>query len=79
MDEIKKKIEEIIKKITSDKDFAKKFKKDPISAVEDILGVDLPNDTINAIIDGVKAKMTADTAKQMMNKDMDLFNNKDKK
>ena len=40
MDEIKKKIEEIIKKITSDKDFAKKFKKDPISAVEDVLGVD---------------------------------------
>lgn len=77
MDEIKKKIEEIIKKITSDKDFAKKFKKDPISAVEDVLGVDLPNDTINAIIDGVKAKMTADTAKQMMNKAMDLF--KDKK
>ncbi len=77
MDEIKKKIEEIIKKITSDKDFAKKFKKDPISAVEDVLGVDLPNDTINAIIDGVKAKMTADTAKQMMNKAIDLF--KDKK
>lgn len=77
MDEIKKKIEEIIKKISTDKKFAKKFKKDPVSAVEDVLGIDLPNDKINAIIDGVKAKMTADTAKQMMNKAMDLF--KDKK
>ncbi len=81
MDEIKKKVEEIIKKVSNDKDFAKKFKKDPVSAVEDILGVDLPNDTINAVIDGVKAKMTADAAKDMMNKAMDFFNSntKDKK
>ena len=79
MDEIKKKIEELVKKITSDKDFAKEFKKDPVTAVEKVLGVDLPNDKINAIIDGVKAKMTADAAKSMMNKAIDFFNNKEKK
>ena len=80
MDEVKKKIEEIIKKVTTDKDFAKEFKKDPVTAVENVLGVDLPNDKINAIIDGVKAKMTVDTAKDMMNKAMDFLNSsKDKK
>lgn len=80
MDEIKKKIEEIVKKVTTDKDFAKEFKKDPVTAVENVLGVDLPNDKINAIIDGVKAKMTVDTAKDMMNKAMDFLNSsKDKK
>ena len=79
MDEIKKKIEELVKKITSDKDFAKEFKKDPVTAVEKVLGVDLPNDKINAIIDGVKAKLTADAAKSMMNKAIDFFNNKEKK
>ena len=80
MDEVKKKIEEIVKKVTTDKDFAKEFKKDPITAVENVLGVDLPNDKINAIIDGVKAKMTVDTAKDMMNKAMDFLNSsKDKK
>ena len=80
MDEVKKKIEEIVKKITTDKDFAKEFKKDPVTAVENVLGVDLPNDKINAIIDGVKAKMTVDTAKDMMNKAMDFLNSsKDKK
>ena len=80
MDEIKKKIEEIVKKVTTDKDFAKEFKKDPVTAVENVLGVDLPNDKINAIIDGVKAKMTVDTAKSMMNKAMDFLNSsKDKK
>jgi len=79
MDEIKKKIEDIINKITTDKDFANSFKKDPVSAVENVLGIDLPNDTIHAIIDGVQAKMTADTAKQMMNQAMKFFNNgKDK-
>ena len=80
MDEVKKKIEEIVKKVTTDKDFAKEFKKDPVTAVEKVLGVDLPNDKINAIIDGVKAKMTVDTAKDMMNKAMDFLNSsKDKK
>ena len=80
MDEIKKKIEEIVKKVTTDKDFADKFKKDPITAVEGVLGIDLPNDKINAIIDGVKAKMTVDTAKSMMDKAMDFLNSsKDKK
>ena len=80
MDEVKKKIEEIIKKVTTDKDFAKEFKKDPVTAVEKVLGVDLPNDKINAIIDGVKAKMTVDTAKSMMDKAMDFLNSsKDKK
>ena len=49
MDEIKAKIDEIIKKITSDKDFASDFKKDPVVAVEKVLGVDLPDDKINAI------------------------------
>ena len=80
MDEVKKKIEEIVKKVTTDKDFAKEFKNDPVTAVEKVLGVDLPNDKINAIIDGVKAKMTVDTAKDMMNKAMDFLNSsKDKK
>ncbi len=76
MDEIKKKIDEIVKKVSSDKDFANLFKKDPVSAVENVLGVDLPNDAINKIIDGVKAKMTADTAKSMMNKAMEFLNKK---
>ena len=74
MDDIKKKIEDIVKKISSDKDFANEFKKDPVSAIEKVIGVDLPNDTINKIIEGVKAKMTADTAKSMLDKAMDFLN-----
>ena len=64
--DIKKKIEEIVNKVKNDKDFANKFQKDPVKAVESILGVDLPDDQINNIIDGVKAKITSDKAGDMI-------------
>lgn len=58
--DIRGKIEEIIEKVKSDKDFASRFAQDPVTAVEGVIGIDLPNDQINALIDGVKAKLTAD-------------------
>ncbi|MBN2558067.1 MAG: hypothetical protein JXB33_04850 [Clostridia bacterium] len=60
--DIKGKIEEIVKKVKSDKGFAAKFKKDPIKAVESVLGVDLPDDQVKSVIDGVKAKLSLDKA-----------------
>ena len=71
---MKEKIEEIVKKITSDKNFAKKFKDNPVKAVESVLGVDLPDDQINSIIKGVKAKITADNASDLLNKAKKLLN-----
>ncbi len=58
--DIKAKIEELVDKVKNDKDFAAKFKADPIKAVEGVLGVDLPDDKIKDIIDGVKAKVSFD-------------------
>ena len=58
--DIKEKIEELVEKIASDKALQAQFKSDPISAVEKLLDVDLPNDVIEKIVDGVKAKLTAD-------------------
>ena len=58
--DIKEKIEELVEKIASDKALQAQFKSDPVSAVEKLLGVDLPNDVIEKIVDGVKAKPTAD-------------------
>ncbi|MGN0687220.1 MAG: hypothetical protein ACI4KA_03840 [Oscillospiraceae bacterium] len=55
--DIKAKIEEIVAKVKNDSDFAAKFKSDPIKTVEGVLGVDLPDDTINNVVDGVKAKI----------------------
>ncbi len=58
--DIKAKIEELTDKIKSDKALQEKFQSDPIGAVESLLGVDLPNDQIEGIVDGIKAKIQLD-------------------
>lgn len=58
--DIKGKIDDIVKKLKSDKGLMDKFKKDPISTVEGLVGVDLPNDQVEKIADGVKAKISLD-------------------
>ena len=61
--DIKAKIEEIVNKVKNDKDFAAKFTSDPVKAVEEVLGIDLPDDQINALIEGVKSKISVDDIK----------------
>ena len=46
--------------IKNDKDIAAKFKKDPITTVEGLIGIDLPNDQIEKIVEGIKAKIALD-------------------
>lgn len=58
--ELKEKVEEIVEKIKNDKDIAAKFQKDPVSVVEELLGIDLPNDQINAVVEAIKAKLNLD-------------------
>lgn len=64
----KEKIEEIINKVKNDKDFMNKFKANPVTAVEEILGVDLPEDEINKVIDTVKAKIAVDNGSELLDK-----------
>lgn len=58
--DIKEKITEIVEKLMSDKALQKQFEKEPVKAIEKLIGVDLPDDIVEKIIDGVKAKMTVD-------------------
>ena len=58
--DIKAKIEEIVEKVKGDDNFAAKFKSQPVKAVEEVLGVDLPDETIEKVIDGVKTKINLD-------------------
>ncbi len=58
--ELKEKVEEIVEKIKSDKTIAAKFQKDPIATVEELLGMDLPNDQIMAAVEFIKAKIDLD-------------------
>ena len=58
--DIKKTIEEIVNKVKNDKDIGEKFKKNPTGTVEGLIGVDLPDDQINAVVEGVKGKVKLD-------------------
>jgi hypothetical protein len=58
--DIKEKIEAVVKKLLSDKKLMEKFEKNPAKVIEELLGVDLPDDLVNNIIDGVKAKISLD-------------------
>ena len=58
--DIKEKIAELVDKIKGDKNLMKKFQDNPISTVEGLIGVDLPNDKVEAIVDGIKAKIDLD-------------------
>lgn len=58
--DIKAKINELVDKIKNDPSLAEKFKNDPISTVEGIIGVDIPNDQVEKIVDGIKAKISLD-------------------
>jgi len=78
MDKIKEKIEEIVKKIKDDKDFAAEFKRDPIKAVTELVNIAIPEEQVNTIVEGVKAKLTSDylreSAKGVQDKIKGLFN-----
>ena len=56
--DIREKIESVVKKLLSDKQLMEKFEKNPVKVIEQLLGVDLPDDVVNKIIEGVKAKIS---------------------
>ena len=58
--ELKEKAEEVIEKIKKDKNIAAKFQQDPISTVEELLEIDLPNDQIMALAEFIKTKINLD-------------------
>lgn len=57
---IKEKIEEVTGKLKGDAGLMESFKKDPVKTVEGLLGIDLPDDVLKKVADGVKAKVDLD-------------------
>ncbi len=63
---IKEKIEELVAKIKGDKNLLADFKKEPIPTVEKLLGVNLPDEKMGPLVDGIKAKLDADDLKDKL-------------
>ena len=58
--DIKAQIESIAEKIRKDKSLQAEYKKDPVRAVEKMLGEDLSDEVIEKVVTGVKAKVSLD-------------------
>ena len=74
--DIKEKIESVIEKIKKDPSIKEQFEKDPVKAIEKVLGVDLPDDMVEKVVDGVKAKLTVDSISDVADKLKKLFYSK---
>ena len=58
--ELKEKVQKVVKKLLSDDKLMQKFEKNPAAVIEDVLGVDLPNELVNEAVELVKAQLTAE-------------------
>lgn len=69
--DIKKMIGEIVEKIKNDPSFAAKFKVNPVKALEQVLGIDLPDEQIKALVDGIQANISLDKVSALLDSDGD--------
>ena len=58
--DIKEKIEQTVKKLMDNPALLKKFDKEPVKVIEELVGMDLPDEIVEKLIDGIKAKITMD-------------------
>ena len=59
---VKDLIDKAVSKLKSSPDLLAKFKAEPVKTLEGILGVDLPDEKVKAVVDGIKAKLSIDDA-----------------
>ena len=57
--DIKATVEKTVKKLMDDPKLLKKFEKEPVKVIEELVGVDLPDDLVEKLIDGIKVKLAA--------------------
>ena len=69
---IKEIIENIVREITKNKNLKEEFEKEPVKVIERITKVDLPDELVDKVVDGVKAKITMDKVADMADTVSDL-------
>ena len=56
--DVNEQIRKIVEEISKNPDIKEQFEKEPVKVIEKMIGVDLPEDMVLKIIEGVKAKLT---------------------
>ena len=72
--DIKEQISKILEEIAKNPEIKEMFEKEPVKAIEKVTGIDLPDDVVNKIIDGVKAKLTIDNVSKAADVLKGVFN-----
>ena len=69
--DVKEKVSEFVEKVKADPSLLSKFKNDPVKTIEAFLGVDLPDEITNQVVNGAMEKLgiKADDAKKDDDKD----------
>lgn len=57
--DVKAKIEELVSKLQKDPALLQSFQKDPVKTLERLTGMNLPDDQLQPLVTGVKAKLAA--------------------
>ena len=65
--DIKEMLDGLVEKIQKDDKLVENFKKDPVATVEKLIGVDLPNDQMEKLVDAVKAKLAVEDLGDALN------------
>lgn len=71
--DIKELVEKAVDKLQGDDNLLESFKENPIKVVEKILGVDLPDEILEKVVEIVKTKINVDDAKEVVGKIAGLF------
>ncbi|MBQ2691888.1 MAG: hypothetical protein IJF53_07005 [Clostridia bacterium] len=60
MNEIMEKIDKAVDELKSNKNLLDQFDKEPVKVIEKLVGMDLPDDQVEKVIDAIKAKLKVD-------------------
>lgn len=71
--DIKELINKVVEEIKKNPSIKEDFEKEPVKVIEKFLGVDLPDDIVEKVIDGIKAKITVDNISDIASKLKKLF------
>lgn len=63
--DIKAQINKIVEEVSKNPNIKEQFEKEPVKTIEKVLGIDLPDDVVMKIIDGVKAKLATDNVSKV--------------
>lgn len=71
--DVKAQIEKAVNSILNDAALREQFQKDPVKAVEKVIGVDLPDDITEQVVSAVKAKISVDKVSDALGAIKKLF------